>query len=200
MKKNKLKTYISKLKDIQFLRNGIVHNASIFSKISKVSNIVKKYKQSLGFDIENNSLRIINSKFIKDFILLLKNFYEQLFWLLDIRQESIIIKNGLSHWFGFIDNKISINSIKIEKTTETEKVISFFAVPHNNSIQKFKGKITLKKMKQNSFDYTNQTGDSKIESFLKNEKKIQGNNFMEIFEPFNLHHSTFARRIMLSNI
>ncbi|WP_111710114.1 hypothetical protein [Lutibacter citreus] len=192
-----LETHISKLKDIQFLRNGIVHNSSIFSEIKTAINIVKKYNKSLRFNKSDNSINIINSAFINDFFQLLKDFYEELFWTLDIKQESIIIKNGLSHWLGVLDKDIIIDTFKLDKNTKNEKLISFSATLKDQNIKGINGKITLKKSSQDSFDFTNQTGNKTIDDFLEYEKKLEGNYMMDIFKPFNINHSNYEKKILV---
>lgn len=193
----KLETHISKLKDIQFLRNGIVHNSSIFSETETATNIVKKYNKSLRFDKRNNSINIINSAFIKDFFQLLKDFYEELFWALDIKQESIIIKNGLSHWLGVLDKDITIETLKLDKNTKNEKLISFSAISKDQNIKEINGKITLKKSSEDSFEFTNQTGNETIDGFLDYEKKLEGNYMMDIFKSFNINHNSYEKKILV---
>lgn len=193
----KLETHISKLKDIQFLRNGIVHSSSIYSEIEKASEIAVKYKESLNFNTSSNSIKITKSKFIKTFFQLLKDFYEDLFWLLDLKQDSVIIKNGLSYWLGVLDNKIVISAIKFEKFTQSEKLFSFNAILKDEKTIEFKGRVTLKKSKENSFDFTNQTDNKKIQDFLEYQHKINGSDMMEIFKPFDMNYCNYEKKIIV---
>lgn len=181
-----LEKYISKLKEIQFLRNSLVHNASIFSDTKKAVKISKKYSNSLSFNPKTGFLKIISSDFIKDFFYLLKNFHEELFWLLDSNQNFIIIRNGLLHWLGILDNKISIDNLKFDKFSNKEKLLKFNVIPKDKDISKFECKITIKKSSKATFELSNQTENDKINDFLEYEKKIGGNYIKDIFKPFNI--------------
>ncbi|MEX2513324.1 MAG: hypothetical protein WD398_10505 [Cyclobacteriaceae bacterium] len=99
----RLEPYISQLKEIQFLRNGIVHNNSIFTEIGTASNIAKKYNKSLKYDRKSMLLKISSSNFVIILFQLLKEFFEELYWQIDIKQNSIIIRNGLIHWLGLLN-------------------------------------------------------------------------------------------------
>ncbi|EDP96174.1 hypothetical protein U8527_14780 [Kordia algicida OT-1] len=115
-----IESYLTKLKDIQFLRNSIIHNNSIFIEKEKVTYIIDKHKGELKLD-DNGFLMIIRGSFIREFFLILKSFYEELFWLIDIKQELKTIKNGLVFWLGIIDKKIQIEKLNLEKKTDKEK-------------------------------------------------------------------------------
>ncbi len=186
----KLESHISKLKEIQFLRNGIVHNSSILSDIETASNIAKKYNKSLLFNKSSGLLKIINSSFIKEFFQLLKDFCEELFWLIDIKQDSIIIRNGLIHWLGILKENITIDSIKFEKFTHKEKRISFLVLTKDENLKEFNCKITLKKSDNKSFEFTNQMENKKIKKFLDYEKKLEGSYMMDVFKPVTFHAQT----------
>lgn len=195
---DKIEKYISKLKDIQFLRNNIVHNISIFSDIKTITEISNKHKESLNFNPENQYLKISNSKFIKDFFSLLKEFYKDLFWIIDKKQNSQIIRNGLIHWLGLIDNKISIEDFKFNKFSNNEKQMHFKAITFNADIPNFECRITLKKSKEKSFDLINQTDNEKITDFFKCEKELNGYFLESIFIPFNTDAENFEIKLMVS--
>ncbi|GFE02812.1 hypothetical protein KUL156_54040 [Alteromonas sp. KUL156] len=192
-----LETYISKLKDLQFLRNGIVHNSSIYPEFKTASKIASKYKGSLTFNISNNSIKITKSNFIEKCFQLLKNFYEELFWLLDLKLDSAIIKNGLIYWLGILDKKIEINCIKFDKFYQSEKSISFKITLQNESKEEYSCKITLTNSKENSFEFINQTKNKEIQEFLEYEKQVKGNNMMMIFTPFNINNNNFKKNIII---
>lgn len=189
--------YVSSLKEIQFLRNNIIHNASILTEVKTASNIAKKYERLLSYNEKTGFLKIISSKCIKDFFVLLKDFYEELFWLIDIKQELTIIKNGLTYWLGMINQEMSIESANFEKFTNKEKLLYFKAISKNKEIKDFECKITLIRTSDGTFEFINQIEDEKINNFLEYEKKLNGSYLNDVFEPFNMNSSNYKKKILI---
>lgn len=197
METENIKNYVSKLKDIQFIRNNIVHSISIFTDVDTISKISKKHKDSLHFNSENQFLKITKSKFIKELFKLLKEFYEDLFWLIDKKQNSLIVLNGLSHWLGLMDNKIMIENFKFIKFTSVEKQMYFKVIPNDTKIPNFECKITLKKSTQKSFESIIQVENDKINEFFNDEKDLNGYYLQNIFIPFNLNSDKYQIKLMV---
>lgn len=175
-----LEKYTSKLKELQFLRNKIIHNGSKFSDVQQVSKIVKKH-QDLDLD-DKKQLKIKGSKFIKDIFELFSDFYQSLFWLIDLKQDSVILKNGFKHWLGILDREVIIEQLTPTTISNSEKNIYIKAIFKNFKPSLLEFKITIKKGNP-SFTYTNQTDDEVIEDFIGFENDISGKTIYEIFDP-----------------
>ena len=175
-----LQKYLPKLKDLQYLRNKIIHNEAKFIELEQVSKIVKNHKNLLSLD-ERNQLEIKGSKFIRDLFELFSDFYQALFWLVDARQDSAILKNGFEHWLGILDREVVVEQLKITNTSISEKQIYFKVNFKNFKPSALEFKITLKKGNF-SFTYFNQTEDDLIKDFIGYEGDIKGKNIYAIFE------------------
>jgi hypothetical protein len=178
-----LQNYISKLKDIQYLRNNIVHNLSTFQDVENISDIIAKYNDIIKLDRTTGYLRIVKIKFIEDLFILINNFYEELLWLIEKKQDSEIIKNGLKFWLGILDKDIIISDVKINKHTKIDKQIYFKL--SSKEFSEYESKITLKRSKKMSFNATDQTDNLKFQDFIEFEKENNARYLLEVFETFN---------------
>jgi hypothetical protein len=193
----KMEEYISKLKDIQFIRNNIVHSASVFSDIKIISQIVKKHRDVFHFDEEKGYLKIISSKIIKELFALLREFYEELLWAIDLKQDLLIIQNGFRHWLGIIDSNISIEKFKFNRPSKNKISIYFQAIPKDEDISHFECKISLKKSSKSSIEIINQINNKKINDFFEYEKKSKGRYLLDIFSPFLIDNNVFEIKILI---
>lgn len=174
-----LQKFLPKLKDLQYLRNKIIHNEAKFIELEQVSKIVKNHKSLLSLN-ERNQLKIKGSKFVRDLFELFSDFYQALFWLVDARQDSAILKNGFEYWLGILDREVAVEQLKITNTS-TEKQIYLKVNFKNFAPSTLEFKITLKKGNF-SFTYQDQTENDLIKDFIGHEGDIKGKNIYEIFE------------------
>ncbi|MGV7106105.1 hypothetical protein [Flavobacterium sp. U410] len=192
-----LEKYISKLKDIQYLRNTIIHNLSVFSKIDEASKILQKYSSSLKLDNNTGYASIISSKFTKDLFDLLKEFYEELFWLIEQKQELQIIKNGLKFWLSVLDKNLTIDYLKFSSFSSSEKQIHFCINSKELNLTNCKCKIILKKSTKGSFSYINQTNNEKLTEFLEFENKSKAFYISDFFEVFNVCNKNYQIKVLI---
>lgn len=183
----KIEKYISKLKDLQFLRNNVIHSDSKFSDPVLTRKIIEKQKDVLILD-EIGQLKIKGSKYVKDIFSLLLDFHEDLLWLIDLKQESIIMKNGILHWLGQIDRIIVIEDFLINPSSDKKRVVTFKAVPKKEQIHTFNCKITLTKSTVESFEVINQVENEILKGFLDYEEMVKGIYIKEIFQTFFVNH------------
>jgi len=152
--KTVLEKYVTFFKEVQFIRNKIIHSESKTTEIKTAKEIVKKHNESLKFESESNFIKIISSKFLKDFITNLLEFYHNLIIEIDRTQNFRIIKNGLKYWLAPLDKNIFITKIKFNKISTQEKIISFTVSSRKKDIPKFQCKINMKKKLIGSFELT----------------------------------------------
>ena len=163
--------YISKLKDIQFIRNKIIHEGSEI-KDSSIIKTIEKYSPNLLYDKEKEFLRIVNSDFNKDFFELLRNLYQELLWQLEERQKYKTIKSILENWFGLIEGKITITEINSTKTSSKTRTIEFKIESDNKKIPELKGKLTLTSGKGYEVEAIDQSENILIKELLEAEKDL----------------------------
>jgi hypothetical protein len=174
--KESFESYISKLKEIQSIRNKIIHTGSQISDIS-ILKLIKTYSDSLNYTKENQFLRITGPNFIKDFFNLLKNLYEELLWLLEERQNYKILKKILENWFKLIEGKISITEIKSTKNSKRIRTVQFKIKSDNDKIPELNGKLTFKCLTGNTREVINQTENELIKEFIEVDKVV---DYLEI--------------------
>lgn len=192
----KLERFITSFTQYQFLRNGIVHNSSKFKEEKTLKTILSKFDDSISFNKSSGNIKIKNSSFIKDYLKLLKEFYENLLWQIDFCQESAIVKNGLDHWINALNNKSKIEQIKFDKFTAKEKLISFKVIANNEEFRDFNLKITFKKNPDRSFELTDQTNDAVIGEFLNYENKLEGDYVIDVIKPFDFGYTNYSIKIL----
>lgn len=187
-----LESYITKLKDIQFIRNKVIHDEAKFSneKKAQIRKIVRENEEVMEL-LELNSnlfLRIRKKKYILDLFVLIKEFFEEVIWLIDSKQEYIIFKKGLKHWFGVIANNICIKNFKVTKALKSKKNIEFEIEfkKLNNLKYKYKCRMSIKQSKKNSLEITDQTENEYIENFANYGNEKDDYLFVNVFELFNL--------------
>lgn len=167
--KEPFESNVSKLKEIQSLRNKIIHEGSQITDVT-ILKIVKKYSHSFHFNEENQFVRITSPKFIKDFFNLLKNIYEELLWLLEERQNNKTLKSIIENWFGLIEGKIIVTEIKTKKTSEKVRTIDINLKSDNVKIPDFSCKLTLKSSKGYIVEIIDQTENELIKEFIEADK------------------------------
>ena len=169
--KEPFESYISKLKEIQSIRNKIIHAGSQISDTS-ILKLIKTYSHSFHYSDENQFLRITSPKFTEDFFNLLKNLYEELLWLLEERQNNNTLKRIFENWFGLIEGKISITEIKSTKNSGETRTIQFKIKSDNDKIPELNGKLTLTRSKGYIREILNQTENELIKEFIEADKDI----------------------------
>ena len=163
--------YVSKLKDIQSIRNKIIHEGSVI-KDGSILNTVKKFSPNLLYDEEKRFLRIVNSDFNKDFFKLLKNLYQELLWQLEERKQYKTLKSILENWFGLIEGKITISEVSSNKISSKVRTIDFKIESDNDKIPELKGRITLTSSKGYEVEIIDQSENKFIKELLDAEKDL----------------------------
>lgn len=163
--------YVSKLKDIQSIRNKIIHEGSEI-KDGSILMIVKKFSPNLLYDEKKEFLRIVKPDFNKDFFKLLKNLYEELLWQLEERQQNRTLRSILENWFGLIEGKITISEISSKKTSNKIRTIDFKIESDNDKIPELKSKITLTRSKGYVAEIFDQSENDLINELVEAENDL----------------------------
>lgn len=191
-----LEKYISKLKDIQFIRNKIVHAGSKFSD-NKIEDVVKRNEKLLHFDNDSQYLKIISSKFIKELFSLFKELYCEILWLIDEKQNSQILKNGIKYWLGLLDSNIFITQVKYERVSLNNRSINFKLSSRKKTIPKIDCRMSLKKAKEKKVEITDQTSSSVINEFMELENKSNGYHLSDVVKIFDFDNEKFELNLVI---
>jgi len=167
--KEPFESYISKLEEIQKVRNKIIHAGSKITG-DPIVKFVKTYSNSFIYNTENKFLRVISPEFTTDFFILIKNMYEEILWNLEERQNYRTLKNILENWYSLIEGEITITEISIKKISEKKRTIDFKAKSSSEEIPNFSGKLTLNSSTGYEFEIINQTDNELIKELVEAEK------------------------------
>lgn len=196
-----IEAHISKLKDIQFIRNRIVHTEGRFTDDNekKVEEIIKKGKGELELLKSDSTmtLKIRKPEFITNFFELIRELFEELIWLIDCQQNYKILRKGLEYWFGILDKKIFIRNIKVNDLTKSKKSIEFDVSSRKRNIPRFKCKLSLVRAKENSLNIIDQTDDIAIKKFTELVDEMNELVFGYVFGVFNLSYSGLKISLMI---
>lgn len=161
---------ISKLEDIQFLRNKIIHEGTL-DESEKLKSILSEHEGKLEFDKNLNFFKILHPQFIFDIEETLKAFYSKLFWALEANNDNMTITNSLKLWFGLIDENIYITNVKQCKSSVRSNSIKFCISSKSQKFTTCKAKLTIKKSKISKVELINQTTNELIDELFTLHKK-----------------------------
>lgn len=167
--KEPFESYISKLKEIQSIRNNIIHSGSQVTDLS-ILKLVKAQSHSFHYHEQTQFLRVRSPKFTNYFFTLVKNLYEEILWQLEERQGNNTLKEIFENWFGLIEGQIVISEIKSKKTSEKIRTIDFKIESDNEKILKLSGKLTLTRSKGYLVEIIDQTENELIKEFIEADK------------------------------
>lgn len=167
--KEPFERYISKLKEIQSIRNNIIHAGSQITDAS-ILKLVKSYSHSFHYTEETQFLRITSPKFTNNFFTLIKNLYEEILWQLEERQSYKTLKSIFENWFGIIEGKIITTEINSIKNSEKTRTIDFKMESNNEKVSKLSGKLTLTRSKGYVVEIIDQTENDLIKEFVEADK------------------------------
>lgn len=190
IEKKVVEKYVTFFKEVQFIRNKIVHSESktkeTKAEIKTAKDIVNKHNKSLKFENETNFIKVISSKFLKDFISNLLDFHHNLIIEIDKAQNYQIIRNGLKYWLAPLDKNIFITKMEFEKISPNEKNILFTVSSRKRKIPKFQCKINMKKILIGSFELILQLENETITDFFNLEKEVEGLHLASAFNEINI--------------
>lgn len=194
---NNLEKYISKLKDIQFLRNTIIHNLSEFSDVNVAKKKLEKYSDSLEINDTTGLVTVYKSKFVKDFYNLLRNFYNELSILIDQKQNFQILQNGFLYFFRALDRKLEISNLTF-KNSSNEIKLHLIINSDKLHLKNINCKINYKVSNKSTFTYTIQSENESLEKYLKFEEENKGNELNDILAPLNFTKSLYNITLLIS--
>lgn len=121
--------YQLNFKELQFLRNKIMHNGGEFSSNDdnqELNQIISRNSSQLSLlnNTENNSLLLqVKMDYVKKNYIEIKSFFKQLLWLVDEKLSFIILTNKLYHVFNFLASDLTISNIKLKSTNKTKQIM-----------------------------------------------------------------------------
>ncbi|RWY53950.1 hypothetical protein [Mucilaginibacter gilvus] len=196
----------TKFKDLQYLRNRIMHNGGEFhegknedlERIINASNgsleLIKSQEPYEEFkeDVENklpklNLLRVKKNEYLHQYFGIIAVFFQELLWLTDAKLKYKILKQRLLFLLGFSSKRLKIIDIKVVHIAKGRQVkASLFSDDITDAI-KFNCTITITRANKNQLTIINQIdGHSKLTRLVDHLNSRPEIIFDEIFQGFNL--------------
>lgn len=181
----KLEPFTNKFRDIQYLRNRIVHERGEFPKNSSspedkrktIEGIVASSKKRLILSEEDDFyvIKINEVSYIKDHYQVIKQFFQEVFNLIEEKLNYRILKGRLEYVFSALTKKAIISIDKV--VFEASRFDIRFSIKFPKSLglgRQLKCHLKINKFKKTPV-YIKYTGvkNAKIEEFVNNLKSIQ---------------------------
>lgn len=123
-----IQSFVSRFRDVQYLRNRIVHNGAEFPKFEAnkdLERIIRESKKHLvlidATRATHVALRIQRVEYVLGYYDLLISFFGKLLWLLDKKTGYQLLKRRISFLFGFSAPKKSTIEVNIEAIEDIKK-------------------------------------------------------------------------------
>lgn len=191
-----LESYISKLKDIQVIRNRIIHDGSKIKDKSTL-RVVKKYHDSIYIVEETDFLKIAKAKFINNFFTILKEFYEEILWLLEEKLEYKTLAEIFSNWLGLIEGEITTTDFKYKKGAKKSRIVDFKILSNNDKIPELNGKLTLTRGEGFNVEVIDQTEIQEIVQFVNAQKESHGIHLEQELKTFLSFDDSIDIRLLI---
>lgn len=177
---------IQKLEKIQKVRNKIAHENSEVTSL-EIEEIIKNSNGSLTIEEENGGkyFKIVKAKYVLDFFELIREIFEEAFWLIDERYENKFLLKGLNYWFGMLDEKVKISHLEITKIKKGERKVNFRINSRKHKIKKFNCRIALSRNTINEVNFIEQTNLPLVEAFNQRVTAVNSFIYDYVFPYFN---------------
>lgn len=167
-----LSKFENKLNDLRIIRNKIVHENGDFSDSkNKLDSLVSDSSGTLRIDMENSSytLEIDSIIYLDRYFEVIEEYFEQLFWEIDKKQEWPLLKEKSEYLFKFIDTKLRVESVKADISPPKRKVQIYLNNSSTDEPLEFKVDLILKKSPRDKIKVHNELSD------VSNAKKFADN-------------------------
>lgn len=150
-------------KELQFLRNKIMHNGGEFLSANpnqELNLIINKNNNTISLEkLENNSLLLnVEMNYVIKFYIEIKSFFTQLLWLLDQKLNFTILLNRFHHLFLFLASDLLISNLRL-KTIGNIKEVKFELHSKLESKEfSIECNLILKHTAKNNFEILDQVG------------------------------------------
>ncbi|WP_107827134.1 hypothetical protein ABZR88_16825 [Mucilaginibacter yixingensis] len=189
---NVCQPYLTKIKQVQFLRNKIMHAAGEFplndqpllDQLIKDShgNLYLQHYEPLPYRL----LKIKKVEYVYQQYDLLLDFIHELLWCLDTKLQHALIREKLLLLFHFLDEQADVVITQL-KPVKKGREVSFSVVKGNDTI--LDGTLTLTTAKKDSLHLNNQLADhyllGRLMAYLDENQQSFFDDFLQPFYKMN---------------
>lgn len=163
-----LTPHISKIEHLQFLRNRIVHEGGIIALDKADEKLLKQIISQSGKSValENDehsnlhSIRIKKVQYIISYYQLIRTFFRDALYLIDLSTDHSLLRARIKHLFGFVSADLSVTIKSVMHGVDYAKVAFELHFP-DKSIRHIVGcNMNIKKSKEPKIAATNQLDNS----------------------------------------
>ncbi|SEM74748.1 hypothetical protein ACRQ5D_31375 [Mucilaginibacter sp. P25] len=206
-----IKPYIEKLQPLRLLRNKIMHNNGEFPDIegTELSKFVKDSNHMLDWEQEFDEaalwtetvdevkryyvLRIKNIEFLQPFYKLIREFFNELFWLADEHLNHQPIAERLKYAAGFVGREIRVESTTIIEVDKGKKIKATVINDGEDEPKSFDFSITVTRSSKNKFEVINQVPNAdrldRLAAYIQKNPHII---LKSVLQGFNIGNRTTA--------
>jgi len=114
---NTFEAHRNKLTDLQNLRNRLIHDGGVLTadKLKSMKKVVDSSKKGLICEEFEDGylLKIVTVEYVKDWYNVVRQFFEDLFWLIDEQSAHRFLQARMQYLFGLLNRTISIDGLKV---------------------------------------------------------------------------------------
>jgi hypothetical protein len=205
-----------KFQPLKRLRNKIMHNNAEFPDIdaTELNKIVKESKGMLdwekemdeyaNWDDEDNVkryyvLRIKNIDYLEPYYKLIREFFNELFWLADEHLAHQPIAERLKYAAGFVGRDIRVENTSIINVDKGRKIKATVINDSEEQPSTFEFAITVTRATKSAFSILNQVPDAprldRLAAYIEKNKHII---LKSVLQGFNIGNRTTAIRVLFS--
>lgn len=204
-----LDPFINKFKDLQYIRNRIIHDGGEFPKIAEtaedktnvIDQLVKASKKRLDL-LEEDTMYVIRIKdisYVQDYYAVMLDFFQTILNLVEQKTKYKILKTRLKYLFSSLSTKavITINSVKFKSSSF--EIIFKVKFPTSKGLgREMTVRFLVKKLKRVPV-YVSYTGpeNSKITLFADNIKASDHVILGEVLYGYLLVHQKIQAEVFM---
>lgn len=164
---------MNKLKELQFLRNRIMHNGAEFTLEANPSleDLVNNSESGLLWEqIPDEQLRVlrVRSKFIAPYHSIISHFFFDLFASLNLKLEFTIFNDRISFLFGFLTREVVATYVSHKVVANGKQFLFLIQSADVNNLFTFNCKLTITTADLDQVIITNQLGEiDRMERWVK---------------------------------
>lgn len=211
-----IEPFKEKFQPLKRLRNKIMHNNAEFpdieatelNKIVEESNGMLDWEKEMdefaNWDDEDNVkryyvLRIKNIDFLDPFYKLIREFFNELFWLADAHFKHEPISERLKYAAGFVGRNIRAEGTTITNVDKGRKIKTTIINDGDDAPSSFEFTITVTRAAKSTFTIMNQVPDApRLDRLVGYIEKNRHIILKSILQGFNIGNRTTAVKVLLS--
>lgn len=205
-----LDPFINKFKDLQYIRNRIIHDGGEFpknpeskeDKTNVIEKLVNSSKKRLELLEENNMfvIRIKDISYVQDYYDVILDFFQAILNLVEEKNQFKILRAKLRYLYSSLSDKAVIEIRSVKYKTSTFEIVFKVKFPRSKGLGRdMTVRILAKKLKQTPI-YVSYTGpaNDKIDAFAANIKTTNHILLNDVLYGYLIVHNRLQAEVFMS--